>query len=280
MQFVNGHEIKPIIYGKFPVKILPDYGFRPNELAFPFHWHNRFELLIIKQGCLNYYYSNEHIVFNEGDIAIISPKTLHSGFAGENGVVYDVVMFDIDSFFNETTASKDFLKPLHSGNIIFDNKTTNQEIKNQLTAIVNAYLNQADYQPLVVLGYVYNLIGLLYTHCLTSFESTTAIEEKFEKVVNYINKHFAEDISSAYLSEKFGYEEAYFCRKFKKNTGITVMKYLRLLRMEKAEKLILESELSIKDIALTCGFSDTAYFTNCFKKLYKMTPSEMRESKN
>ena len=76
MQFVNGHEIKPIIYGKFPVKILPDYGFRPNELAFPFHWHNRFELLIIKQGCLNYYYSNEHIVFNEGDIAIISPKIL------------------------------------------------------------------------------------------------------------------------------------------------------------------------------------------------------------
>ena len=58
------------------------------------------------------------------------------------------------------------------------------------------------------------------------------------------------------------------------------MKYLRLLRMEKAENLILESELSIKDIALTCGFSDTAYFTNCFKKLYKMTPSEMRESKN
>ena len=58
------------------------------------------------------------------------------------------------------------------------------------------------------------------------------------------------------------------------------MKYLQLLRMEKAEKLILESKSPIKDIALACGFSDTAYFTNCFKKLYKMTPSQMRESKN
>jgi len=49
--------------------------------------------------------------------------------------------------------------------------------------------------------------------------------------------------------------------------------------MEEAKKYILKSELSIKDIALTCGFSDTAYFTNCFKKLYQMTPSQMRESK-
>ena len=50
MQFVNKHEIKPIIYGNFPIKILPDYSFQPNELAFPLHWHDRFELLLIKQG--------------------------------------------------------------------------------------------------------------------------------------------------------------------------------------------------------------------------------------
>jgi len=279
MQFVNKHEIKPIIYGNFPIKILPDYSFRPNELAFPLHWHDRFELLLIKQGSLDFYCSNEHIVFNEGDVAIISPKTLHSGFAGENGVVYDVVMFNIDNFFNETTASEEFLKPLHDGNIIFDNKTTNTQVISQLKSIINAYLNRSDYQPLIVLGYVYNLIGLLYTYCSTSSKSTTLIEEKFEKVINYINKHFAEDISSSYLSKKFGYEEAYFCRKFKKNTGINVMKYIQVMRMEEAKKYILKSELSIKDIALTCGFSDTAYFTNCFKKLYQMTPSQMRESK-
>ncbi len=279
MQFVNKHEIKPIIYGNFPIKVLLDYSFQPNELAFPLHWHDRFELLLIKQGSLNYYCSNEQIEFSQGDVVIISPKTLHSGFAGDNGVVYDVVMFDIDLFFNETTASKSFLKPIYDGYILFDNKTTNREIINQLSAIANAYLNQADYQPLIVLGYVYNLIGLLYTHCSTSSKSTTAIEEKFEKVVNYINNHFAEDISSSYLSQKFGYEEAYFCRKFKKNTGINVMKYIQVLRMEEAKKNILKSETSIKDIALSCGFSDTAYFTNCFKKFYQMTPSQMRASK-
>ncbi len=280
MPFVNKHEITPIIYGNFPIKILPDYSFQPNELAFPPHWHDRFELLLIKRGSLNYYCSNLHIEFNPGDVAIISPKILHSGFAGDTGVVYDVVMFDIDLFFNETPASKNFLKPIYDGDLLFDNKTTNREIIDQLSAIVAAYQNQTDYHPLIILGYIYRLIGLLYTHCSASAKSAAAIEEKFEEVIDYIDKHFAEDISSSSLSRKFGYEEAYFCRKFKKNIGINVMKYIRVLRMEEAKNQILKTELSIKDIALTCGFSDTAYFTNCFKKLYQMTPSQMRERKN
>lgn len=279
MQFVNKHEIKPIVYGNFPVKILHDFKIRPNELAFPLHWHDRFELLLIKQGSLEYYCSTEHVIFKEGDVAIISPKSLHSAFAGADGVVYDVIMFNLDHFINGTIASKNFLTPLNDGNLIFETKTTNSEIVNQLQAIINADLHRNSYQPLMVLGCVYNLMGLLYEHCVAIENTTTNIEEKFGKVINYINKHFAEDISSSFLSSKFGYEEAYFCRKFKKNTGITVMKYIQVLRLEESKKLITKSDFSIKDIALTCGFSDVAYFTNCFKKLYQMTPTQMREQK-
>jgi AraC-like DNA-binding protein len=279
MQFVNKHEIKPIVYGNFPVKILHNFEIRPNELAFPLHWHDRFELLLIKQGSLDYYCSTEHVIFKEGDVAIISPKSLHSAFAGADGVVYDVIMFNLDHFINGTIASKNFLTPLNDGNLIFETKTTNSEIVNQLQTIINADLHRNSYQPLMVLGCVYNLMGLLYEHCVTIENTTTNIEEKFGKVINYINKHFAEDISSSFLSSKFGYEEAYFCRKFKKNTGITVMKYIQVLRLEEAKKLITKSDFSIKDIALTCGFSDVAYFTNCFKKLYQMTPTQMREQK-
>lgn len=279
MQFVNKHEIKPIVYGNFPVKILHNFEIRPNELAFPLHWHDRFELLLIKQGSLEYYCSTEHVIFKEGDVAIISPKSLHSAFAGADGVVYDVIMFNLDHFINGTIASKNFLTPLNDGNLIFETKTTNSEIVNQLQAIINADLHRNSYQPLMVLGCVYNLMGLLYEHCVTIENTTTNIEEKFGKVINYINKHFAEDISSSFLSSKFGYEEAYFCRKFKKNTGITIMKYIQVLRLEEAKKLITKSDFSIKDIALTCGFSDVAYFTNCFKKLYQMTPTQMREQK-
>jgi AraC-like DNA-binding protein len=58
------------------------------------------------------------------------------------------------------------------------------------------------------------------------------------------------------------------------------MKYIQVLRLEEAKKLISKSNSSIKDIALSCGFSDVAYFTNCFKRLYQITPTQMRENKN
>ncbi len=279
MQFVNKHEIKPIIYGDFPVKVHHDFHFQPNELAFPLHWHDRFELLLIKQGSLEFYCSNERILFKKGDVAIISPRSLHSAFAGTEGVIYDVIMFNLEHFLNETSASKNFLSQVNNGHVFFENKTTNNSIIKQLRTIVEADLNRDTCQPLIIVGYIYNLMGLLYTHCATTEKSTINIETKFGKVIDYINKHFTEDISSSFLSLKFGYEEAYFCRKFKKNTGITVMKYIQVLRLEEAKKLITKSDSSIKDIALSCGFSDVAYFTNCFKKLYQMTPSQIREQK-
>lgn len=280
MQFVNNLEISPIIYGDYPVKIHHNFKFGPNELAIRMHYHDRFEMLLIKQGSLECYCSNEHVTYEAGELAIISPKLLHSAFAGSDGVIYDVIIFNIDHFFNNTAASKNFLTPLNDGNIIFEFKTTHPDIINLARTIVEADLNRDTNQPLTILGYVYTLMGILYTYCATAEKATTNIEEKFGKVISYINKHFTEDISSSFLSSKFGYEEAYFCRKFKKNTGITVMKYIQVLRLEEAKKLISKSNSSIKDIALSCGFSDVAYFTNCFKKLYQMTPSQMRENKN
>ena len=103
-------------------------------------------------------------------------------------------------------------------------------------------------------------------------------QKGFDQAVAYINDHYTEDISSASLSERFGYDESYFCRKFKKQTGLTVMKYIQILRIEKARKLLTETELSIQAISRQCGFADTAYFTNRFKSICHMTPTQLRET--
>ena len=55
------------------------------------------------------------------------------------------------------------------------------------------------------------------------------------------------------------------------------MKYIQILRLEKANTLLSKSALSIRDISIACGFSDMAYFANCYKKFYNIAPSKMRE---
>lgn len=277
MQFLNNREILPVFYSDFPVYIIPDYSFTANAMAIRLHWHERFELLLIKSGSLELYCANEHMTLETGDVAIISPKLLHSGFSGKNGVIYDVLAFDADHFLNNTSASDVFIKPICNNSCIFEHKTSNSEIAAQIEALVKAYKNREKYNPLIILGYIYNLIGLLYTHCQIIQNPSTLVEKKFDKIVNYVNENFADDISSSSLSEKFGYDEAYFCRKFKNKTGLTVMKYIQVLRLEKANTLLSKSALSIRDISIACGFSDMAYFANCYKKFYNIPPSKMRE---
>ena len=72
--------------------------------------------------------------------------------------------------------------------------------------------------------------------------------------------------------------ESYFCRKFKRITGITVTNYIKTQRLEHARRLLEKTEESVRHIAISCGFIDAAYFTNCFKAMYKISPTKYRNN--
>ncbi len=86
-----------------------------------------------------------------------------------------------------------------------------------------------------------------------------------------------EDIASAGISEKFGYDQSYFCRLFKSAVGVRPTEYIRVLRLEKARRMLQNKEISISKIALECGFSDVNYFTRCFRKHYEITAGDYRK---
>ena len=128
------------------------------------------------------------------------------------------------------------------------------------------------------MGKTYELISLLYEHCAIASGQPKKQDERFGMVLEYINSHYTENISSKDISHKFGYDETYFCRRFKEATGITTMSYIRILRLELAQKLLKETNESIGNISWKCGYSDTHYFSNCFKRYWGMTPTQIREA--
>ena len=277
MNLDSKKELTPIQYSEYSVKIIYHFTFAPNAMTFPLHWHDRVELLRIIKGNLALSCTDHHSTLYPGDVAIISPRMLHSGIAGSEGVVYDVIMFDFSTLVNQTAPAVKYMQPLCDGKYIFEPLIRNRQITARLDSIVSAHRQQGDSHPLQVIGELYDLVGLLYRHCVIRELAALPIQKHFDRTIDYINEHYAENISSASLSQEFGYEESYFCRKFKKQTGLTVMKYIQILRMEKARRLLVDTELSVQDISASCGFSDTAYFTNRFKNLYLTTPTKMRE---
>ena len=278
MKLDSRKEIATVRYSAYSVKVIHNFRFAPNAMAFPLHWHDRLELLRILEGSLILTCTDHRSTLYPGDVALISPKILHSGTAGDAGVMYNVITFDPSVLLNGTDPAAQYIAPLCEGKYIFEPLVQNRQITQRLDSIVAAHRQESENHPLQVIAELYDLIGLLYKHCVIRQINALPAQKGFDQAVAYINDHYTEDISSASLSERFGYDESYFCRKFKKQTGLTVMKYIQILRIEKARKLLTETELSIQAISRQCGFADTAYFTNRFKSICHQTPTQLRET--
>lgn len=277
MKLDSKKELAPIQYSAYSVKVIRNFRFAPNAMAFPLHWHDRIELLRILEGSLILSCPDLNTTLHPGDVALISPKLLHGGTTGDTGAVYHVLTFDPKVLLNETQPSGQYIQPLCEGKYVFEPLVYNSQIVERVDSIVAAHDNPASH-PLQVIGELYDLMGLLYRHCVIRQATALPTKKEFDQTIDYINEHYTENISSASLSQMFGYAESYFCRKFKKQTGLTVMNYIQILRIEKARQLLVETNLPVQDIAAACGFSDTAYFTNRFKAMFRLAPSQLRST--
>lgn len=269
-------ELTPIIYGENAIKYL-HFDVEQGDWCFPMHWHDRMEVLRIVSGHLELHLEGAHQSVLPGQVVIISPRTKHCGLAGESGVVYHTIMFDVEKFYNSTLAAEKYLAPIGENITNFQTVTTNQQVVDAVDKLVNMLTKEKNKNPLMAIGAVYEMIGLLYEHCRNNTEVFQTADNKFKPILEYINSNFAEKISAKDICARFGYNETYFCRSFKANTGITVMQYIQILRMEKALKLLKGSTEDVGNIAWQCGFSDISYFSTCFKKHFGVTPTDFRK---
>lgn len=97
-----------------------------------------------------------------------------------------------------------------------------------------------------------------------------------EKIVQYINKHYSENITLESMGRYMNFHPKYFSRIFKEKMSVTPMKFLKQIRIEHAKLLLLNSELSIENIMYECGFSNKSLFSKDFKTTTGYTPSEYR----
>jgi AraC family transcriptional regulator len=97
-------------------------------------------------------------------------------------------------------------------------------------------------------------------------------------VADYIEKHLAEQISLATLSQLVGLSPYHFCRTFKQSFGMPPHRYHTSRRIEHAKTLLARSASTVTDIGLSVGFSDTSSFTGVFHKTTGVTPTAYRRS--
>lgn len=98
--------------------------------------------------------------------------------------------------------------------------------------------------------------------------------DSFLSIMNYLNAHYAEDISLKRIADELHLNPSYISQLIKNETGLTYTQYITELRIGKAKELLKNTALSLAEISDAVGFNDYFYFIKKFKREVGVTPGK------
>ena len=245
------------------------------------HCHPCYELFYVNSGDCRFLIDDRMSDLQEGDFILIPPMVLHYTRYPFGSCERTVVLFRRDDISPEVQQFFPGREHFLSETRIFHTPSAYLTAVEPLISRLVAENREADpcsflmrrliLQNLFlvcsrVCSFVGNLPAEIHTDNLQMLEAASYIAG------NYMNPVTTGDVAAA-----VGFSPNYLSRKFRQATGIGLHEYLVFVRLHHAAQELLSTHDSITDIALRCGFSDSNYFKDAFKKKYGVTPRRFRK---
>ena len=250
---------------------------------YPPHWHTPFEVIMPVKNGYTVVVGEQHYELREGDILLICTGIVHELFAPESGerIIFQPSLSQIQ--IRELDLLISLLRPavLITKEEFPDFHPVAQKLMLEIKEeyfLCEPYYETAIYSRfmriLVDIGRLHGALKHPVSDASNSRQKDSL--DKFLYITNYINEHFAENLSLEQVADLAGFSKYHFTRLFKQYTDTSFYKYLNQKRIDYAKTLLLDPDLPVIDVALQCGFSSLSAFLRMFKQLNKCTPTEFR----
>lgn len=237
------------------------------------HWHESLEVIYVIEGAMEITTSNGNIFLDSGEVAVIGGIALHGTKAITKKLHHQCLHIKYD-FISKHLEWDDLQSKM------FKIRNVSKFLSYYVTIIKN--LQKKDY--ISQMKYIANIL-LLLTSILEdeNFDAqnigSNNLDDKFIKILFYINFNYKENITLNSVAEHFCYTPQNIAILFKKRSGKTFHTYLTEIRLENAVHLLLNSDKKILEIALELGFPNEMAFISKFKSKYNTTPNIYRKQK-
>lgn len=155
-------------------------------------------------------------------------------------------------------------------NLLFFDKS-NGEVRDAMLNFI-FYFSKYKNNEYMLLSRLYNIFG----HMKIQMKKQQAKSIHVERAIDYIYENYSKNISVTDIAEYLGIDRTYLYRLFKEEYNMSPQKYLLNFRLKTAMNKLEGGNMSIADIAYSCGFNDVSAFCHQFKKVYKDTPLNYR----
>lgn len=244
------------------------------------HFHGCFELYFVEQGAVNILIGGGSYQLDQGDFLVIPPRTFHCTQYPTLRCVRSVVYFrpqDISRRVLGLVSDPDALLSLPQ--IIHVSRVAQPQFVELISRMIRED-RQPDPQTGALMYYYLQELFLLISRCGEIRQELpldiVVTNEQVLSAARFIHLNYMHQISAADIAAASGFSPNHLSRKFRQAAGIGTHEYLIQIRLQHAALALASTEESITQIALSCGFSDSNYFKDVFKKHFGQTPRDYR----
>jgi len=247
------------------------------------HWHPDLEFILVLDGAMDYFVNGRILHMDAGEGIFVNSKRLHYGYSKDSSDCSFLVVVVHPSLLGGET---------HIGKEYFDSKFGSETEDYILLTDHNSWQGEAikaigliyeemhfnGSNPLRLISQITSLCALTGDH-IKPVSMPHSNEHAWLAVWNmtgFIQKNYESKITLGDIAAAGPVCRSKCCKLFGEYVGQTPNGYLTRYRIGKSCEMLRETNMSILEIAMACGFQNPSYFTQVFHKEFGMTPREYR----
>ena len=244
-----------------------------------FHYHEFCKLLLLVSGQGNYYIDGQHYLLRPGDIVTVGSYSIHKPEMEENTAYERIIIYIRPDWLQQMSASDCDLLSLFSGqngHVLRPREQKKQQLF-QLAAALERELTQDGFGRTLLCDM--RLIRLLVElgrsqvqHDETQPSPVMPQSRRNYEIMQYLDRHLAEDIDIDKLAEQFYVSKFYMMHSFRRETGATIHTYLTHKRLLLAQQLM-AAGMNATESCYASGFRSYSAFTRAYAKYLGTTPT-------
>lgn len=256
------------------------------DLRAPCHWHEDLECIRVLRGSMRYFIDGERILLQEGDCLIVNSRRMHYGFDDRGrDCEFLCVLFHPSVLTGSEALRKSDLSPVLSDNapgywLLTPDTDSGRETAHYLDQIAALKDAAPDAYEWEIIGLLHILWGRLRRRMetLPNVPGGPLSEMELQKdMVAFIYRRYQDKLTLADIAAAGRVSRSKCCQMFRRYLQRSPVEYLNEYRLKVAGHLLRDTNQSVTDIALSCGFNHLSYFSRTFFETYGETPAAYRK---